>query len=368
MVGGGIAGCAVALAAHRAGLDAEVYEARADGGDDGAFLTLASNGMAALAQLDAAHAVGAAGFPLIALRLSDATGTEIACRPLDGHAGPLTRFRCLRRAGLCDVLRAEVHRRGVPIRFGARLVAVAEDDTGVTARFADGTGARGDLLVGADGLRSAVRAAIDPACPPPRYAGQRVYYGYTRRAAPPTAPGRIDMIRGGTVAFGYAVSPAGETFWYARVPGRALDPAEDLTPARCRETLLPLLRPDDTAAADIVAGTGDELMVTDARDLPAVPRWYTGRSLVVGDAAHAASPATGQGASMAIEDAVVLGKALRDAATTGAALAAYDRVRRPRVEANVAASARLTAGRPADRPRADTGPAHLDWHTPLPTG
>ncbi|MFB9839687.1 FAD-dependent monooxygenase, partial [Actinoallomurus acaciae] len=93
----------------------------------------------------------------------------------------------------------------------------------------------------------------------------------------------------------------------------------------------------------------------------------------IGDAAHAASPATGQGASMAMEDAVVLAKALRDAPSTEAALEAYERLRRPRVELNTATSARLTAGRaPAGRP--GTGPAGvpdeevvrtLDWSAPL---
>jgi 2-polyprenyl-6-methoxyphenol hydroxylase-like FAD-dependent oxidoreductase len=111
-------------------------------------------------------------------------------------------------------------------------------------------------------------------------------------------------------------------------------------------------------------------MVTNARDLPTVSRWRTARTLLIGDAAHAASPATGQGASMALEDAVVLAKALRAAPST--ALEAYERLRRPRVELNVANSARLTAG---GAPRRSSGePAgipteelarQLDWAGPL---
>lgn len=371
VVGGGIAGCAVTLAAHRAGFDAEVYEAQPDGAaDHGAFLTLATNGMAALAQLGAAESVAAAGFPLTTLRLTDHTGAEVATRPLDGHADELTTFRCLRRSELCRVLRTEVRHRGVPVRHGARLVSVESDDTGVLAGFADGSTARGDVLVGADGLHSVVRTAIDPGAPPPRYAGQRVFYGCTTRATPPTAAGRIDMVRGSGSAFGYCVSPTGETFWYCRVTAPPLTDA-DLAgggPARWRELLLPLLRPDRTPSADIVAATGEALMVTNARDLPSVRHWYGGRALVVGDAAHAASPATGQGAALALEDAVVLGKALRDTATVDAAFVAYERMRRPRVDGNTAASAQLSAGRPAERPQqsADELAAQLDWHTPLP--
>jgi 2-polyprenyl-6-methoxyphenol hydroxylase-like FAD-dependent oxidoreductase len=114
-------------------------------------------------------------------------------------------------------------------------------------------------------------------------------------------------------------------------------------------------------------------MATNAWDLPPSGRWRTARTLLLGDAAHAASPATGQGASMAMEDAVVLAKALRDAPSTEAALATYERLRRPRVEENVAHSARLTAGRASPR-RTDGGPAgvpdeeilrQLDWSVRL---
>jgi 2-polyprenyl-6-methoxyphenol hydroxylase-like FAD-dependent oxidoreductase len=128
-----------------------------------------------------------------------------------------------------------------------------------------------------------------------------------------------------------------------------------------------LLRKDDTAAADIVAATG-RLMATNAHDLPDVPRWHTDRVLIIGDAAHAASPATGQGASMALADAVVLAKAFRD--TGPDAFAVYERLRRPRVAANIAVSAGLSTGH--SRPRSQPSPRddeellrQLDWDVPI---
>jgi 2-polyprenyl-6-methoxyphenol hydroxylase-like FAD-dependent oxidoreductase len=365
VVGGGIAGCAAALALDRAGLEVEVYEAHPDSGADlGAFLTLASNGMIALGQLGAARAVADVAFPLTSMRVLGAEGEELATVPLSGHADPLTRYQCLRRAELVGVLQETLAQRGIPLHHGARLAAVDEPAQGVTARFADGRTASADLLVGADGIGSVVRRLIDPSMAPPRRVGQRVFYGYTTTAAPPTAAARITMVRGSATAFGYAVSPAGETYWFARVAAEPLP--EGTVPAA--ELLLPLLRRDTTPAADIVAATGERLMVTDAHDLPDVPRWHTGRVLVIGDAAHAASPATGQGASMALEDAVVLAKAVRDAGQ--AAFTVYERLRRPRVEANIAASAGLTPGqnRPRVQPRSgDEEELHrlLDWETPL---
>lgn len=389
VIGGGIAGTAAALALDKAGIPATLYEAHPDNGEDiGAFLTLASNGMLALDQLNAARAVADVGFPLTMMRLVSDTGTEITTSPLGDHEQPLTRYRCLRRAQLCAALQAEALRRTIPIQHGKRLDSVVEDPAGVTATFTDGSTARGDLLIGADGLNSTLRSLIDPAAPPPRYVGQRVFYGYTTAATPPSQIGRIDMIRGSTAAFGYAVSPDGETHWFARVPGEELSASQiaSTSPTQWRDWLVPLLQRDATPAADIVAATGDQLLVTNTHDLPAVPRWHTRRILIIGDAAHTASPATGQGASMALEDAVILAKALRDTTSTDSALETYEHLRRPRVEANIANSARMTTRKMPNRiqralrnrrsrlqPTRQLSPLtdselkqQLDWNTPLP--
>ncbi|HWG26221.1 FAD-dependent monooxygenase [Actinospica sp.] len=381
IIGGGVAGTAAALALHRAGREPVIFEAHPQTAKDiGAFLILASNGMRALTQIDAADAVAAAGFQLTGMQILDATGAEVAKTPLGESSDPLAAYRCLRRAELNRALQAEVQRRGIEIRHGARLESVTEDASGVTAVFADGSTATGDLLIGADGLNSTTRSLIDAAEPGPHYAGQQVFYGYTTEAAPPSEPERITMIRGSAAAFGYTVSPTGETFWFARVSGEAASAQEiaETTPAQWRDRLVPLLSRDATPAAAIVAATGTELMVTNAWDLPLGVRWSTDRTVLIGDAAHAASPASGQGASMALEDAVVLAKALRDSASIGAALATYDRLRRSRVERNIVVSGQLTGGAPAQAPAQDRqGPERrasgideelarlLEWDLPL---
>ncbi|MFF7519820.1 FAD-dependent oxidoreductase [Streptomyces pseudovenezuelae] len=371
VIGGGIAGTATALALHKAGFEAVVHEAHPDSAEDiGAFLTLASNGMRALAQLDASAAVTAIGFPLTSLRLLDDTGTEQAHAPMGEVSDPLLHYRCLRRGDLNAALQAEAGRRGVTVRHGARLVSVEEGPDQVTAHFADGTTASGDLLIGADGLNSAVRRSVSLGTRP-CHAGQYVFYGYTRTASPPGADACITMVRGSGAAFGYAVSPDGETYWFARVSGDPL-PAEELaqgTPARWRDLLLPLLRKDATPAADLVAATGEELMVTNATEIPTGTPWRSGRILLIGDAAHAASPATGQGASMALEDAVVLAKSLRDAPHPDAALTLYETLRRPRVEHNITVSGNISRGTPtpsaAARPSDEDLARLLEWDTDL---
>ncbi|WP_419587053.1 FAD-dependent oxidoreductase [Streptomyces sp. Qhu-G9] len=381
VIGGGIAGTAAALALHKAGTDVTVYEAHPDSAEDiGAFLTLVSNGMRALAQIDASAAVTAIGFPLCSMRVLDDTGATVAQVPLGEAGDPLLRYRCLHRGDLATALQAEAAHRGIDIRHGARLASVQDAPDRVTARFTDGSTATGDLLVGADGLNSVARQQFAPAVQP-RYAGQRVFYGYTDDVllAEENAEEseRITMVRGSTAAFGYAVSPDGQTYWFARVAGEPLaaDEVAHATPAHWRDLLLPLLRKDATPAADIVAATTDRIMVTNATEIPTGTPWRSGRTLTIGDAAHAASPATGQGASMALEDAVVLAKALRDAPDTETALTLYETLRRPRVEDNVTASgnisrgtrppARPGRGAPAPRPGDDELTRHLDWHTDL---
>ncbi|MYX94568.1 NAD(P)-binding protein [Streptomyces sp. SID486] len=379
VIGGGIAGTATALGLHKAGFDVAVSEAHPDTAEDiGAFLTLASNGMRALAQLGATDAVTAVGFPLTSLRLLDSRGAEVTHVPLAGADDPALRYRCVRRGELNAALQGEALRRGIRLRHGARLVSVTDGPDAVTARFADGSTATADLLVGADGLRSTVRRLLLPGARPV-HAGQRVYYGYTATAsAAGTGPeGAITMVRGSGAAFGYAVSPAGEGYWFARVAGEPSAPGASAVPATAlRGQLLPLLREDATPAAGLVEASADAIMVTDATELPLGTAWHTGRVLLVGDSAHAASPATGQGASMALEDAVVLAKALRDLPGPEAAFAAYERHRRPRVEHNITVSGGLSRGTrapstPAPATARPAGPdeslvRQLDWDTPLP--
>ncbi|MGG2464536.1 FAD-dependent oxidoreductase [Streptomyces sp. RGM 3693] len=358
VIGGGIAGTATAMALYKAGFDVTVHEAHPDTAEDiGAFLTLASNGMRALAQLDASDAVTAIGFPLRTMRVLDDQGNEAAHVPLGEADDVLLRYRCLRRGELNAALQAEAIRRGIRFTHGTRLVSVEDGPDQVTARFADGSVATGDLLIGADGLNSTIRRSIAPGTEPV-YAGQCVFYGYTRSTPVMEDTGHITMVRGSTAAFGYALSPDRETYWFARVSGRVISADEFAhpTPALWRQQLVELLSKDTTPAATIVAASTDDIMATNATELPPGAPWRSGRTLIIGDAAHAASPATGQGASMALEDAVILAKSLRDTPDLDSAFSLYEAHRRPRVEHNTTVSGQISRGTRTP-PRTSRGPA-----------
>jgi 2-polyprenyl-6-methoxyphenol hydroxylase-like FAD-dependent oxidoreductase len=183
IVGGGVAGTATALALLQAGIEAEVYEAHPHGGADaGAFLTVMRNGMAGLAGIGAAEAVDAVSYPARAIALYDAQGHQLGHRPIEGPARSLT------RATLYRALQELATTRGIRVHHGKRMTEASSGPGGVEVGFADGSRATGDVLVGADGIHSRTRRLIDPSAPEPRYSGQHVVYGYTRRFRPGRLP------------------------------------------------------------------------------------------------------------------------------------------------------------------------------------
>jgi 2-polyprenyl-6-methoxyphenol hydroxylase-like FAD-dependent oxidoreductase len=114
-----------------------------------------------------------------------------------------------------------------------------------------------------------------------------------------------------------------------------------ISPGEWKQRLLELYDGDAGPAVEILNATADELAAYPIHDLPAVPTWHRGPMVIIGDAAHATSPSSGQGASLAIEDAVVLAKCLRDLPDPEQAFVAFERLRRRRVERVVKYSARI---------------------------
>ena len=351
IVGGGIAGPVAAIALQKVGIEATVYEARRAGADDlGSFMTLGSNGIAALRLLDAVDRAVDAGFATPSINLRSYTGKPLGVARIDTVDAAATPSQTLKRADLYRAMRDEARARDIPIEYGKRLVDAATDSEGVRASFADGSEASAHLLIGCDGVHSRVRRLIDPSAPAPAYAGLINTGGYARGVTVDTEPGSYEMIFGKRAFLGYATAPDSEVWWFANVP-RADEPARGEVEAEDTETwrrrLVDLFADDAGPGVDLVRATASILPMTPMHTLAHLPRWHGARMVVIGDAAHAPSPSSGQGASLSIEDAVVLAKFLRDVPDPAAALAGFEAQRRPRVERIIKQAARVNSNKAA---------------------
>jgi 2-polyprenyl-6-methoxyphenol hydroxylase-like FAD-dependent oxidoreductase len=368
IIGGGIAGPATAIGLHKAGINVAICEAYppAASDDAGAFVTIAANGQDSLQAIDVLDPVLSASFPAHRIRMSDPAGTTLADITLGSdHPCP----QSITRAALSQVLREEAIRRGIPVGYGKRLISATSQDGQVTAHFHDGTSVGADVIIGADGIHSAVRAIIDPSSPQPRYTGLTIICGYTSRTIAEPCPDGYHMIFGARAFFGYTTAPDGRTWWFARIPGPELTPADIAAPAgHWQKTLAGAFADDNSPAADVIAASDEPITVTGAYDIPTLPVWCNESMVVIGDAAHAASPSTAQGASMAIEDSVILAQCLRDHERTADGLRAYEELRRERVERVVQSGASgENPSPPTPGPRRpDSGwllKHHIDWGT-----
>ncbi|MFD8499115.1 FAD-dependent monooxygenase [Amycolatopsis sp. NPDC059657] len=339
IIGGGIAGTVTAMALHKAGHEAELFEAydrTAEG--VGAFLTLAVNGIDTLGALGLKDLVNDIGFATPGMTLSLGNGRELASFPLGVALADGTVSQTVKRSDLYVALRDEAARRGIVTHYGKRLTDAVNVGDGVRAQFEDGTEAEGGLLIGADGLRSRVREIIDANAPEPRYVRLLNTGGYAEGVRVDDEPGVMRMIFGKRVFFAYVPHPNGQVWWFANPAHQSEPTAADLRALAgdsWRAEMLRLVEPDNSPATEIINATSEIYPPWSTYDFPTVPIWHRGRMLIVGDAAHATSPASGQGASMAIEDAVTLGRCLRDL-DVPSALRAYESLRRERVEAVVA--------------------------------
>jgi FAD-dependent urate hydroxylase len=346
VIGGGIAGPVAAMALQRAGLQAAIYEAyKRPTADAGSYLTVATNGIDALRAIDASKPVLKAAFPTASNVLMSATGKRLGTVSNGGRLADGTVAHTIKRASLSRILREEAASRGVRIEHGKRMMAAERTTDGrVVAGFDDGTDASADVLIGCDGIHSVTRRIIDLSAPAGRYVGLTNFGGYTEGMTLDAEPGQWHMVFGKRAFFGYVVDPYGRTVWFANVPRSPIRTEERATTTteQWTQQLVDLFAHDRGPAAELVASGRLEFAADNTHDLPSVPRWHSGSMVIIGDAAHAPSPTSGQGASIAIEDAVILAKCLRGTMDIPGALATYEELRRDRVERIVAQGARTS--------------------------
>jgi 2-polyprenyl-6-methoxyphenol hydroxylase-like FAD-dependent oxidoreductase len=337
IIGAGVAGPVTAMALQRVGIPATLYEAYPTPAHGvGVFMGLAPNGLDALATLGLHQPIAALGIPTPRMALQNGRGKILAEIANGMTLADGTTNLTIKRADLYQVLHDEALRRGVRIEYGKRLVGADPAGGGVVARFADGTQAKGSVLIGADGMRSTVRRLIDAAAPAPEFTGLVGTGGCARGVQLAARPGTFHFVFASRAFFAYLVAPRGEVLWFANEPWGTREPSDDelaaLGGAASKPRLSQLFAGDAIPAQQLLDATAETAAWMPMHSMAAPARWHRGPMVVIGDAAHVTSPSSGQGASLAIEDALVLARCLRDVEDPGAAFAAFQQLRQQRVK------------------------------------
>jgi len=336
IAGAGIGGLTLAVALKRRGVPVTILEREPEIRPAGAGLALSPNAMVALGHLGVAESVERAGALIAKSAILDSTGRTLGA---EFDVGQLAKelgapIVALHRARLHEVLLGAAG-PGI-VRTGVSVVRYECAENHVTVVCSDGTKMLGDLLVGADGLRSAIRAQLigdgDP-----DYAGYTSWRGVTPAGAVPT-PARMSESWGRGERFGIVGIGFDQIYWFAvaNAPrgGRDQDVKRELL-ARFGDWHSPI--------AALIERTPDAAILrTDISDRRPVTRWHERRVVLLGDAAHPMTPNMGQGAGQAIEDAAVLDRCLATD-TIDAALRRYETLRVARANSIVRGSRTLGA-------------------------
>ncbi len=338
IVGGGITGLASGIVIARQGHDVTIAERREKLEALGSGITLTGPAIRALDTLGVLDACLAVGFGTVAFRFCAVDGSELQVVPLPRVAGP-------RRPGMMGLMRPELHRilaetaveAGAKIRVGTAVEMVETADDAVTVRFADSTTESFDLVVGADGLGSTVRQ-LTLGDVPLEFEGTACW----RAVVPRPSEVETEYVFEGHHIAHPGFTPLGENLMYMFCVAPATEgwrPDSEDAPGIMRELLADF--------GGLAAAARDQIVDPELVDyrplysLLAPAPWHRGRIVILGDAAHAATPHLASGGAIALEDAVVLGEELRGAADVPSALARFSDRRFERCRLVVEASSTL---------------------------
>jgi 2-polyprenyl-6-methoxyphenol hydroxylase-like FAD-dependent oxidoreductase len=349
IIGGGIGGLTAAVALAQAEVPVRVFEQAPALEEVGAGVSLWPNAMRALALLGLSGQVLGDHVPMgrIVIRRRDGASL-LQLREPGRYAEPGI---CVHRAHLQQTLAAAVP--ADHLHLDHRLVDFRSDGSGVTAAFRDGSTARGALLLGCDGIDSAVRARLHGDARA-RDRGYEIWRAVADFDLPDDLLGQSTEWWGAGRRFGILPGEPGRVYWYAthtmrhngeatRGDGNPAGPAAGVAESGIGQSgVESLFRDWPAPVGELLSATDpDALVRTTAQDRPVPRAWGAGPVSLLGDAAHPMTPNMGQGACTAIEDAVVLARCVAAAGATPAALRRYEALRAPRTRWIVRQSRRI---------------------------
>jgi 2-polyprenyl-6-methoxyphenol hydroxylase-like FAD-dependent oxidoreductase len=323
VAGGGIVGLTSAIALHRRGIEAVVHEQAPAIRAAGAGIGLWANAVAVFDELGLGEQVRAIGRPA-EMYFRDHAGELI--HPA-GFADADHRYLLVHRAKLNDLLADAVGQDN--IRLNSRLVGFDETDDGVTARFGDGTTEEADVLVGADGAYSVVRSLLLPGTDAVEHKGHHAWRAVVRPPEGVTVDRSVIVLGTERTRGGCVPTADGSVYWLVN----QFD-AEPLhgTPkeqAAQRAAFLDTTGWNPALRELIAATPDDQVLHNQIMLVPPLTRWVSQRVVLAGDSAHALSPHITAGASLGVEDALLLARLLASTDGVPAALDTYQQDRMP---------------------------------------
>ena len=325
IIGAGVGGLCAAIALRNIGIEATVYERAGMLGDVGAGLVIAANAIRSLRRMGLADSAIAAGSKLTQTQIRTNKGVVLAATDMRNYeslfgAPSIAIHRAALHKVLLDALPAS------SVKLGASCFSVEQDEEGVTAHFEDGSEARADFLIGADGVRSIIRRQLFPSIEL-RYSGYTAWRGAVT-SRDEVALGITSETWGRGNRFGIIRMDTERIYWFATANTKQ---GVTYAPDKQKKALLDIFGNWHHPIKALIESTpADVILHNDISDFTPMNEWSVGRIILLGDAAHATTPNMGQGACMAIESADVLAQCLAQNNDVVSAFKEYETRRKPR--------------------------------------
>lgn len=325
IIGAGIGGLTTALTLKQKGLDVEVFEGSAEIKPVGAGINMANNAMQVFEKLGIHRKIEKYGHRLSKMKITDSLLNPLSVVDLSEHEQRygVSSF-AIHRGELQKILAEEVGY--AHIRLSKRLVKIEKEEL-FKLTFEDGSSISSKIVIGADGIKSAVRSQLFSENTL-RNANQICWRGICEFNLPENYHHELNEAWGRGKRFGFVKISDKKVYWYALVSSKNIRP-HDIN-------LVNLFDEFHSDISAIISSTDkDQIIINETFDLKPIYKWHRGNVCLIGDAAHATTPNMGQGACQAIEDAYVLGKLIDDGFVLENSFEEFERLRRKKAHSIV---------------------------------
>jgi 2-polyprenyl-6-methoxyphenol hydroxylase-like FAD-dependent oxidoreductase len=326
IVGAGIGGLTTGIALRNAGMDFEIFEASPVLQPVGAGISMASNAMQVFQRLGIGEKIKNAGEEIIEAFGVDESFKIISKVRVKEKVAPLYGIGsyAYQRGRLQQTLLSEIDPK--KIHLNKKLATLQQSKPKIILSFEDNSTVEADVVIGADGIKSAVRKNIFGEIPF-RYSGQTCWRGMTNFSLPNNMKNHSYEMWGDQkgLRFGFVQTWKDEIYYYTTFFTEAN--GKD-TLGNVKKSLLQKYSRFGKIPIEIIESTAEENIIrSDIYDIKPIPHWWNGRVALLGDAAHATTPNLGQGGCQAVEDALVIAKCLKENSSVEKAFEEYQTIR-----------------------------------------